>query len=991
MRRNWLVAIGVLVLIALLVAYWQFGRKGGSAGTREPPGEIAGGSAHGGGRTSVVKSRAPATPATLAGRVTRKLDGAGVPGAIISLGRAELDTMFGGEDEETITITTDPQGAWSAPSVPPGRYTIAATAKGLVPGSLDKLVVAEGEHRTGVDLVLETGGTLVRGTVSDVGGGPVPGARLSFERDRDTPFGSPELIAIAGADGSYELTLGDGDYTAKATHEDYTRAARDVEVGGTPLTVDFVLSPGGAIRGVVVTRDGATLPGAMVIASAGHHRGGGGGTTRTNDKGEFALRSLGSGAISITAAGRGFASEQPTVVELGIGEQVEGVRVIVDRAFSISGSVVETGTAKGISGVRLGAFSIASGQMAMAPDPSDADGTFEIVGVRPASYMLFAIGETTMPEIGKPVEVIDQDITGLTIEMGSGVTVSGRVEPGAIAEISIAPTQVGIGNVFEAIKALLVRAQSDPTGAFVLHHVPPGSFTLEAKVVDGRAGRVPLLVDKADKTGVVVKLEPRAQVSGKVVDDKGTPVPRVRVTVSPKGDADKGFSMSMSSNSERGALTGSDGTFRVIGLDEGPHDIEVTDDQGQIPWADAAHKAKPKEPVEPVVLVLAAAEQRTGVTLTIEARDGVIKGVVRGADGKPVADAWVTASVEGEIREELVMEGETEIMDRGSKPPTLTGSDGAFTFTNLRRAEYTLVAETAKGTARVEKKNVKLGANVTLTLAPLGSLTGHVTLNGAPATSYMLSCDRTGPMPRRFASPDGTYTMERIPPGHVTCTANADAGRGTAEIDVPAGPATLDLALTPWATITGTVVSVLTGQPIAGLKLIASGNDFSAGAMTDTLSGKGPTSDAAGRFTIPQVAAGKGSVSVMPKDAGFVELARREYEVAPGQRLELGAIKVVPPRTGDAGTLGLSVELTLDDKGEALVVSAVKPGGPAEVGGVRIGDKLVAINGVPVATLTPKLAQTLVSSGSVTIDQRYQLTLDRSGTAVTVVLVGVRW
>ncbi|MBL0212632.1 MAG: carboxypeptidase regulatory-like domain-containing protein [Myxococcales bacterium] len=975
----------LIVLLGALVA-WQLGRKGGTGSTT---GETVGSSAHAGGsRTGVTKSRAPAAPASLAGRVTRKADGAGVPGAIVSLGRAELDTMFGGGDEETITVTTDPQGAWSAPSVPPGRYMIAATAKGLVPASLDKLVVAEGEHRTGVDLALESGGTRVSGTISDVGGGPVPGARISFARDRDTPFGSPELIALAGADGTYELTLGAGDYTAKVTHEDYTRAARDVEVAGTPLTVDFVLSPGGAIRGVVVTRDGAPLPGAMVIASAGRRRGGNGGTTRTSDKGEFALHSLGSGAISITAAGRGFASEEPTVVELGIGEQVEGVRVIVDRAFSISGTVVETGTTKGIPGVRLGVFSIASGQMAMAPDPSDADGTFEIVGVRPANYMMFAIGETTMPEIGKPVEVVDQDITGLTIEMGSGVTVSGRVEPGAIAEISIAPTQVGIGNVFEAVKALLVRAQSDPTGAFVLHHVPPGSFTLEAKVVDGRAGRLPLLVAKADKTDVVVKLEPRAQVSGKVVDDKGAPVARVRVTVSPKGDADKGFSMSMSPNSERGALTGSDGAFRVLGLDEGVHEIEVADDQGQIPFADAAHKAKPKEPVE---LVLAKAEQRTGVTLTIEARDGVIKGVVLGADGRPVADAWVTASVEREGREELVMEGETEIMDRGGKPPTLTGSDGAFTFANLRRAEYTLVAETAKGTARVEQKAVKIGASVTLTLAPLGSLTGHVTINGAPATSYMLSCDRTGSMPRRFASPDGAYTMDRIPPGHVTCTANADAGRGTAEIDVPAGPATLDLALTPWATITGTVVSVLTGQPIAGLKLIASGNDFSAGAMTDTLTGKGPTSDAAGRFTVPQVAAGKGSLSVMPKDAGFVELARRDYEVTPGQRLDLGTIKVVPPRTGDAGTLGLSIELTLDDKGDALVVTAVKPGGPAEVGGVRIGDKLVAINGVPVATLTPKLAQTLVSSGSVTIDQRYQLTLDRSGTAVEVVLVGVRW
>lgn len=220
----------------------------------------------------------------------------------------------------------------------------------------------------------------------------------------------------------------------------------------------------------------------------------------------------------------------------------------------------------------------------------------------------------------------------------------------------------------------------------------------------------------------------------------------------------------------------------------------------------------------------------------------------------------------------------------------------------------------------------------------------------------------------------------------MTCVASSDAGRGKGDVNVPAGPATLDLVLVPWASLTGTVVSVLDGKPVAGVTLLA-GADHDASQFADLLGGKGPTSDAAGRFVVPRVSPGKGALVVMPKDAGFEELAHRDYEVSAGQRLDLGTIKVVPPRTGDAGTLGFALEL----EGAVLTVSSVKAGGPAAAAGVQVGDKLTAIGGVPVTTLTPKLAQTLVASGSVTIGQSYPLTLDRGGAAVEVVLVGVRW
>ena len=72
-----------------------------------------------------------------------------------------------------------------------------------------------------------------------------------------------------------------------------------------------------------------------------------------------------------------------------------------------------------------------------------------------------------------------------------------------------------------------------------------------------------------------------------------------------------------------------------------------------------------------------------------------------------------------------------------------------------------------------------------------------------------------------------------------------------------------------------------------------------------------------------------------------------------GQRTDLGAIKIVPPRSGEAGTLGLAIEVQ-EDK---LAVTDVRAGGPAEGAGVHVGDHVATINGIDVAALTLPIAQ----------------------------------
>jgi hypothetical protein len=975
------VVAGVVVVVALLGigAAWKLGCSGGGSGTSSSSSGSGGAAGlHGSGRANTP--RVPAAPASVAGRVTRKTDGAGVAGAVVALARAELGAMFLPNDTPTIVVITDAQGAWTVPQIAQGTYTIAATANGFLPGTIAKFPIAAGAHRTGVDMVLDAGGTLLHGTVTDIGGGGIGGARVTAKRGDDmglTVF--PELVALAGTDGKYQLTLPDGSFEVTASHDDYTKTKRYIELAGQPVTADFVLTPGGSIRGVVVSRDNKPVPGALVQAKGRHateHD-----QAISDADGKFTLRSLGPGELSLTAAGRGYASTAPTVVELGIGEQADNVRVIVDRAFSISGRVVRKGKpTEGIPGVQLGLFTF-QGEQAVALEPSADDGFFEILGVKPASYMLFAIGGDAVIELGKQVEVVDKDVTGIVLEMSRGARLSGRVEPGVVAAISIElePGKIGLANMFDMVKTLLVKAESDVSGVFALENVPPGVFTLVAKHQDGRTGKLAITVTDAPQDGLVVKLEPRAAFAGRVIDANGAPVAGVHVSASaPRDDAP----MMIDFNTKSGGsdVTAPNGAFRIVGLDAGKVEVSVSDDAGTLAWANPAHKDKPQEPI---TFDLVKAVEKANVTLTVEARDGVIRGVVIGSDKKPASDAWVTVTLD-RINESKDIDYNS-IMAEGDRAPVLTNADGKFTLDHLRHGTYTIVVEGPRGTSRATKEHVKIGETVTIALEPLGTLSGRVTIGSVPVALYDIACDGPTEMHRRITAADGAYTLERLAPGKYKCSVSADGGNASSPIDVPAGPAKLDLVLSAWGAVSGTVVNAMSGSPIAGLRVMAGNPDTDPQAYGEAMLGKGPVTDANGRFVVEHQAAGKGHLVVMPKDGGFMQLAEKEYTLTASQRLDLGTIKVIPPRVGGAGTLGLSTDVT-DGK---LVVAIVKDGGPADTAGVKVGDRIATIDGSPVTD--PEIGKQMLASGSVGENQVVRLGLDRAGTAVQLVVTAVKW
>jgi hypothetical protein len=742
----------------------------------------------------------------------------------------------------------------------------------------------------------------VSGTVSDIGGGVIAGVRVTMQTYSSRARGANDnVIALSGDDGRYQLTLAAGDCIAEVTHDDYTRGGKWFRVTATPLVVDFVLAPGATLRGQVVASDGTPVAGAEVISRAERRGFDSSGGAIADADGKFTLKGIDAGALALTASARGYASRNPTKVTVGVGEQLDDVKVRVDHGLSISGTIVAAATRKGIAGARVYAYSIASG-IAGTAGPTGADGAFELTGLAPGNYMLSAVGDNVMPEAGKDVEVREQDVTGFVIEMTAGVHLSGRVDPPVAASIRTEPDMGRMGRD-SAAKAYGVSADSDPTtGAFVLEQVPPGAFSLIATHADGRTGKLAVTVADRDQADLVVTLEPRASIAGKVIDTTGAAVAGARVAAEHDLPGVPRIAVRLALSAPRGAVvTGADGAFQIVGLDAGKLELAVSDDQGILAPAHGDTLAE---------VDLTRGQALTGLVLTVEPRDGEITGRVIGVDGKPAADAWVTATYQGSGTDPMAASFARML---GTGLPALTSTEGRFALNHLHRGSYQLVVDGPRVASRAEA-TAKVGDDVTITLAMLGALSGRVTAGGAPVKGYDLDCriattqrlsmlGSGGVISQHVTADDGSYSADHIVPGSYACTVTSDRGTASDTIAIASGPVPHDFALVAYASVTGTIVDAATGQPRAGITVysrLATGAQ-SIAAMT---SGNVPKTDASGRFELTSQPLGDvylmmvdGHKPVMPQSD-----AAMRFTLTAGQRLDLGTIKIAEVPQSSAGT-----------------------------------------------------------------------------------------
>jgi len=827
------------------------------------------------GRAQAPHSGAPehAAPAKLA--VTVRDDKGPLAGATVRFARERGDVEI---------AQTGKDGIARADTLEPGTWTVSGAAEGHEPAALRGRELHAGEV-VNVELQLPLGGRTLSGIVTDATGGPINGARIDAAKLGAMARPTDAVAStLTGTDGRYTLTVAEGQLLVAASEPSYSPQSRFVEVGANGAVADFSLVPGGVIEGIVrdeKTRD--PVPGAQVIArrdapammlgeSAVHD-------AKSGADGRFRIAGLRPGAYELGANAAKRASKSPTIVGLGVAEQVTDVEILVGNAPVIRGVVVDE-TGAPAPNVDVNAF---SGRGEGSEAKSDAKGAFTIEGLAAGKYMVMGRSDQFLPAGMTHVALRDKDLEGIKVSVERGLRVKGHVERRQICDVSLELDDTAMTE--REMPMMIAPITTGPDGEFEVGPAHPGSYEVSARCQSGEQGRKKVEV-KAGIGDIVVEVKPGASIAGKVVDGAGKPIAGVAVMAAPSGGTERTMIVNGVVTSGVQALTNAAGAFELRGLAAGAYRLRVLDRGRPLPTKSEAK------------VTLTAVEKKTGVVLAVDRPDGVIRGVVTGSDGKPIADAWVSLHQEfrdmigdamdheGSGSRMVMVESTADGGDTGGMPPALTDANGKFEIRNLARVPWTVVAEAQAGKLRGRALKVVPDADVKLQAVGLTKLEGKVVAPGGIPPSFEVELEGPTHAQRSFASPDGSFSFARVDPGDYTITVTSSAGNGHASLKVlPEQIAKVEVTLAANAIVIGKLVDPA-GKPVGGIPL-AVVPDQRDGQMRVELHGASPTSNPDGTFRL-EAKAGPSSLLVL---AGG---GRPTFK--PGLNLEAG-------KTFDAGTI----------------------------------------------------------------------------------------
>ena len=788
------------------------------------------------------------------------------------------------DDGDAVVVATGRDGAARADQLAPGRWRISASAAGHVPAALPPHDLAPGADDR-VAIALTTGGRPLSGTVSDASGGPIAGARIDAARlSSGGDTGDAVATALTGPDGKYRMTVAEGRLMVAASSPDYASQAHPVEVGAAGAVADFALVPGGAIEGIV--RDAAShepVAGASVAA----RRSGGGialaepGARRATagPDGRFRLAGLRPGAWSLSATDRARFTRQPTMVGLGVAEQVAGVELLVGPGAVVRGRVVDdTGAAA------PGAVVSAGGR-----DPgtahAGADGAFTLEGLAPGNYQLVAGGDRYVAARPTRIALADHDLDGVIVRVAHSLTVTGHVEPRQICDVREEPGE-------SMIPLLLTpTVTTGPDGAFALGPIAEGAVRITARCQSGDQGAAQGRA-AAGAPDIVVPLTAGGSIAGHVIDAAGAPIAGIGVAATEISHGDRTMIRNGVVTSGVQAISDAAGAYQITGLPAGTYRLGALDRGRPLALRTA-----------PPTIELAAAEHKTGVDLTAERADGTISGTVTGPDGNPLADAWVSVQLDlfnslgggpGGPRGGLRTIAIADDGDADPIAPALTDARGHYTIGGLAPASYTVIAEAQRGQLRARAAAIRPTATVDLRLAAITTLSGTVTGPGGPTPLFTVELD--GPTRGQRSFTAGTFAFDRVDPGSYTVRVSSADGNGQAVVDVTAGtPATVAITLAANAIVVGTLVDSA-GKPLANQPLALT-TDHGDGNLRLQLDGPPTTTGPDGRFRLEH----------RPELAILVVIRPRPFNkpglvLTAGQTLDLGTVTVpdvpLPPPPG---------------------------------------------------------------------------------------------
>lgn len=802
----------------------------------------------------------------------------------------------------THTVFTNADGLYRIASLPAGVYDMlvrpgsAFAARKRIAG----ITVASGQVvRQDVQL---TAGATLRGVITDPSGRGVDGATVELRGIEGT-----ETLSTDSQGGFIRRYLMPGSYRvsvwAPAGRNLLPVLEQTVVLSEDTVTQhDIALPAGRVLEGSVVDRDGKPVAGAEVRVTSGDAHS----YSETDQAGFFHFEGLAGSTAQVTVTppdGMNLLPGYLTGVQLTPGGTTQ-VEVVLQNGCLFAGRVTFKGVPIAGAWVMLQALD-GFGEGGENEQRCDRDGRFELVGVKPGTYLLAVYPPYDSDiDAGYYEEYVTIQPGETGIERGIELPVEG-VLAGSVVDAFGEPVTYGMVRALDARDQERGEADIDDRGRFRIGHLATGRYTLVVTAHDGAKRNLltqrftGILVTAGQQTEYSVELPGGASLSGKVMDSTGHPVAEATVRLLANG------------NGIASATSEADGTYRLHGLVEGTYTIEV----------------QPPDDRSLEYLVV------NGVSLAglvsrdlILAPEAVVTLKVTDGTGVPVAGAVVRLHAS-----DLPM-----YYFQGS---VVTNPEGEARMGQLPAGLYQLeVAPPPDAVARKLKPRTLSGIRVprgqevslgTVSLGASGAIRGQVTApTGQPVPGVPVWV--TGPMGSGEAITDsaGNYRIDGLPAGlyQVAAVPSQESGwlpRSVSGVRVTIGEAAEEnLSLATAASLSGRVTDA-SGTPVVGARVTLRHGDGTS-ISGDTWAG--------GAYSIPGLRPGTYRLTVSPpSELNLLDVAIADVRIRPEENatrdiaLPSGGILQGVVRTADGSPVPYpQVQLlTARDEARTVVGNAV--------------------------------------------------------------------
>jgi protocatechuate 3,4-dioxygenase beta subunit len=476
--------------------------------------------------------------------------GTGVAGANVSL-------------SNNLKATTSEQGTFEFKDVPTGTYIIQAGHEGYS-GFIDQVHVLPKQESPLFRIVLEKEKILsISGKVTDSDGrGLAPAQIMAIGGSMETLFSKglltldglpkrsffPNMVTGEGGigyakepDGNYEIKkLHPGKYTVAVVNHNSgaTDARYDVDAGATG--VDFILSTGGSLKGIVYLADGRapcksyTVEALFVSlpASWRNHA-----QNVQSEDGSFEITGLPDGFYTLHARAEGIGETSVFGLEVAKGKGPESLNLILNGGGAILGRVV------GPNGQSVTNTTAKLGEVVQSVPEA---GTFSFLGLAQDQYTLVVTNEDYAPIVVSNIQVAPGKPADLgTLTFGPGGSIEGRVRfasgegsPDYFVEAQLSDSMVTPELIGEA------RTRSDASGFFTIPKLSQGAYQVvlrSSDLTNGASFGQPVQsktvqVQAGAPTQVEFLVDAGAHVSGKITFG-GVPLAQSTFVIYPRSQS----------------------------------------------------------------------------------------------------------------------------------------------------------------------------------------------------------------------------------------------------------------------------------------------------------------------------------------------------------------------------------------------------------------------------------------------------------------------